>query len=52
MDDPICPVPDSAHSTVWCSENILLHSDEPVYPFICICGGSLSLFYNSEISAI
>lgn len=36
MDYPICPVPDSTHSTVWWSENILLHSDELVYPFVCL----------------
>lgn len=50
VDYPICP--GSAHSTVWWSENILLHSDEPVCPFVCVCDGSLSLFYNSEMRAI
>jgi len=44
MDYPICPVPDSTHSTVWWSENILLLADEPVYPFVCICDRSFSLF--------
>lgn len=52
MDCLICPVPDSTHSTVWWSENILLRSDELVDPLVSICDGSLSLFYNSEMSTI